>query len=340
MYDVDTSILHDGEIIVYFIYSTSCVVQILCMSSGKLVYMDDYSSRNKYINFLIFPCRVTPEVLDLIRKRSERATKAKASVKTASRLQRVNYLSTMNNSKTLHEYDQFSSSGMQSAPLQFRNCMTESSTAYMRRGQTLQSILKTGRIFSSSSSMPPPPPQVSASSAVEPKQAMVVQEGHDDEFDEAEEFELQALEQQVGAVRPVSLDINSPDLSEVQQAEANSVDSLLVQLVKEPTDDDELAAKFLLFENFMETVSTIRETTLQFWADNMEQFDGASRTVQQKLINRIDSAENSAIPEDASKWFVYFMTKKANQNSKSISDILFLIKGKLSLLTQDLGECK
>lgn len=59
-----------------------------------------------------------------------------------------------------------------------------------------------------------------------------------------------------------------------------AVDSELeASLAKEPTDDEELAAKFKIFETILATVTTIREQVLAFWEENKDQFSGIPRKI-------------------------------------------------------------
>jgi hypothetical protein len=117
------------------------------------------------------------------------------------------------------------------------------------------------------------------------------------------------------------------------------VDSLLEQLANEPNNEEELLAKFQLFETFLETVTLLREQTLKFWNENSDQFVGAVFDSCQRDIQAIDSNEALGIYDDDRKWFVFLMTKRANQNSKLISQTLAKLRGRLELLAQELHEC-
>jgi hypothetical protein len=120
---------------------------------------------------------------------------------------------------------------------------------------------------------------------------------------------------------------------------SSEIMTLLQQLAVEPTNDAEMAAKFLLFENFLENVTMIRNETLAFWATNKEQFVGGTRTNSEREIAGIDSHEAMGIIDDPSKWFVYSMTKKANENSAKIGQVLAKLRSRLEVLSQEIGEC-
>ncbi len=126
---------------------------------------------------------------------------------------------------------------------------------------------------------------------------------------------------------------------EISSAANGDLSALLVQLVKEPTDDVELTAKFTLFETFLATVTLIREQTLQFWSENADQFAGDARAQLQRSVSAIDSHAALGIQDDPRKWFVYSMTMKADENAKAISRVLALVKTRLELLAMDGGEC-
>jgi hypothetical protein len=100
-----------------------------------------------------------------------------------------------------------------------------------------------------------------------------------------------------------------------------------------------MAGKFKLFEDFLATVSTIREETLAFWEENKGQFEGPARLAGQREINAIDSPDALGIFDDPRHWFVYSMTAKANENSKAISRTLSQLRARLEILAADLGEC-
>lgn len=136
---------------------------------------------------------------------------------------------------------------------------------------------------------------------------------------------------------PFAAPIQAADLLGVGSLSA--VDALLVQLIKEPTEEKELAEKFSLFENMLSTVTTIREQTMLFWSENEDQFVGQSAAECKKRIKAIDNVDSMGIQDDPSKWFVFHMTRQANLNAKNIANVLELLRHKFELLAQELGEC-
>jgi hypothetical protein len=138
---------------------------------------------------------------------------------------------------------------------------------------------------------------------------------------------------------------NFRDMSSSQRAQATSsmneeLITLLKELETEPKEDAELTAKFALFETFLQTVTVIREQTLQFWEENMDLFEGGSKASAMKEIKKIDAEDCLGILDDPRRWFVYAMTKKANDNSGKIAQTLALLRSRLEQInSEDVGEC-
>jgi len=122
-------------------------------------------------------------------------------------------------------------------------------------------------------------------------------------------------------------------------AVAKELTDLLDQLAIEPTTEDEIVAKFGLFETYLETVKSIREQTLSFWEENKDQFIGGAKAAAESAIIAIDSNESLGIFDDPSKWFVYWMFRKAQGNSESINNVLVKLRNQLQLLAQEDLEC-
>lgn len=126
--------------------------------------------------------------------------------------------------------------------------------------------------------------------------------------------------------------------------EETGIAAILNQLEVEPSDDTELAAKFSLYENFLESVVLIREETMRFWEENQDVFEGHAKEESQSAVNEIDAADCMGIQEDhpylAAKWFVHGMCEKAHDNSQKISRVLSLLRTRMELLQNDLeGDC-
>jgi hypothetical protein len=134
-------------------------------------------------------------------------------------------------------------------------------------------------------------------------------------------------------------------MSASQRTEAtNSINSELITLLKElevePREDSELTAKFALFETFLQTVTVIREQTLEFWRDNKDLFEGGMNVAAQREVDKIDAEDCMGIVDDPRRWFVYAMTKKANENSGKIALTLSLLRSRLEQINnEDVGEC-
>jgi hypothetical protein len=119
----------------------------------------------------------------------------------------------------------------------------------------------------------------------------------------------------------------------------STFEALLESLAVEPADAAELAAKFAIFENYLNSVVTVREQTVFFWDENKDQFTGAALAAGNKAVRDIDTENSMSINESSRRWFVFFMMQKAHENSVAIGNTLAAIRAKLELLTQEDMEC-
>ena len=119
-----------------------------------------------------------------------------------------------------------------------------------------------------------------------------------------------------------------------------SIEELLAQLRTEPANEEECAAKFMLYEGYAREVEEMRNTLLKF---NDETRPTLPPTVAADLgnqIGKIDSTEAMGIPDDVREWFVFHMMKKAERNNVSMARILESFEKKLAFLANnDQQEC-
>jgi len=113
---------------------------------------------------------------------------------------------------------------------------------------------------------------------------------------------------------------------------------LLEQLKKEPIEEPEQAAKFLLFEKYLETVTKLREETFDFWAEASGDFHASGRGDIERALKKIDGHDNMGVDFIEGRWFVYDMTRKAGTNCAMIGRNLAMIKSRLELLSQQ-NDC-
>eukprot|EP01052_Picozoa_sp_SAG31_P033645 SAG31_NODE_3829_length_3842_cov_124.370558_4_plen_164_part_00 len=88
-------------------------------------------------------------------------------------------------------------------------------------------------------------------------------------------------------------------VTQTEAADTSEIESLLRQLVVEPTEDAERVAKFKLYEELMETVEAARKSTFDFYAgcaDDFAEAGGANvqAAIEQKL-KAIDGGDNMAV---------------------------------------------
>lgn len=113
---------------------------------------------------------------------------------------------------------------------------------------------------------------------------------------------------------------------------------LLKQLEREPNNDDELAAKFALYETYSQQVELIRNRLFALYGETRATLPQAVAKDMDKKLKKIDSTEAMGIPDDARGWFVYHMMKKAGHNNKTMVAILEEFEKKLDFLAKSEQE--
>jgi hypothetical protein len=283
--------------------------------------------------------RVTPEVRQRIQDSASRKQRTMKVAKKAKRLETANYLSSTTNMFSLQRLTAPASSASAAPAPGGRG------GGYGAGRPTEQDYLESSaRTMKWSSAI-----QNSCRSDVENDEE---EEALDREL-EAVSAELQSevlIQQQITphiptpqALQTVQAygDMSHQDRVQQQTTASSELETLLTQLIREPTEEQELMAKFTLYETFLGTVITLREETMRFWADNQDLFDVHSRQLAQNEISHIDTPDTMGIQDDPHKWFVYHMTKRVNENNKIIGRILANLRTRLEMLgnEEDLGEC-
>eukprot|EP01041_Mallomonas_annulata_P004644 gene4644-9215_t len=263
----------------------------------------------------------SPEIIQSLRQNADRQRSATVALNKANHLSRLNYVACASNAKAfedLSETIKLPSSAERSAQFQMSSNVS---------GIRAMSIARAAL---------PAASECMGSSRFSSKR----NKGTDIDMtktleNEEDEEELRTVEADLG----INYATYSNNVSAVQHAAAIKVEENLDQLKYEPTDPDECTAKFSLFENASQTVSTIREKTLQFWEENQITFAESVQKECRREITSIDRSESMGIPDDAKFWFVYYMTKIANENSKRINTVLDKFKNRLDLLSRELCDC-
>eukprot|EP00490_Sorites_sp_Unknown_P000915 CAMPEP_0114663230 /NCGR_PEP_ID=MMETSP0191-20121206/26499_1 /TAXON_ID=126664 /ORGANISM="Sorites sp." /LENGTH=300 /DNA_ID=CAMNT_0001901963 /DNA_START=99 /DNA_END=1003 /DNA_ORIENTATION=+ len=120
----------------------------------------------------------------------------------------------------------------------------------------------------------------------------------------------------------------------------SSVDELLAQLRKEPANEEECAAKFMLYEGYAREVEEMRSTLLKFNEETQPTLPATVAADLTHQIGKIDSTEAMGIPDDAREWFVFHMMRKAERNNLSMAQMLDSFEKKLAFLANnDQQEC-
>lgn len=111
-----------------------------------------------------------------------------------------------------------------------------------------------------------------------------------------------------------------------------TVDDLLRQLRAEPQENEECAAKFMLYETFFSQVEKIRGDLFKFYEDSESDLPPAVAGDMKKQLQSIDSEQAMGIPDDTRNWFVYHMMRQASQNNGTMAGTICDFEKKLEIL--------
>lgn len=158
----------------------------------------------------------------------------------------------------------------------------------------------------------------------------------DEEEEEAEGMaEAAAL---VGLAEPAAL-ARAPGPESCSAGE-DEFEKLLNQLKIEPTNDEEMAAKFGIYGTYSEEVSKMRATLFGLYEENKASLPDAVKADMERQLKRIDREEAMGIPEHIRVWFVYHMMRQAGVNNESMGGIMERFEKKLEFLANnDQDEC-
>lgn len=120
---------------------------------------------------------------------------------------------------------------------------------------------------------------------------------------------------------------------------ADEMADLLSKLRRQPADDAECAAKFELYEKYLETVIAMRKQTFDFWQEARADFPPRAQREGERQMKAIDSADNMGLPDFSEhRWFVFDMARKAHSNNDKIEAVLKGLQAKIQLLARQ-DEC-
>lgn len=124
------------------------------------------------------------------------------------------------------------------------------------------------------------------------------------------------------------------------KGKGSAVDSVLDQLRKEPSNETECAAKFMLYEEYGSEVEKMRATLIKFHEETRPTVPAVIASDMDKQVKGIDTTEAMGIPDDAREWFVFHMMRKAERNNHKMAGILDGFEKKLEFLaSNDQSEC-
>lgn len=122
--------------------------------------------------------------------------------------------------------------------------------------------------------------------------------------------------------------------------ESGQMEAWLQQLRQEPTDEDECAAKFMLYDGYSSHVQQMRDTLLDFHRESRATVPAEIARDMDKKVRGIDSQAAMGIRDHAHGWFVFHMMRRAEQNNLSMAKLLDKFEKTLKFLrTSSQTEC-
>lgn len=161
----------------------------------------------------------------------------------------------------------------------------------------------------------------------------------DEDVEQAGFAEVASLMATDGVSMPLLHGMGGQSGSERRQSRATDesvhrLEELLKQLRTEPAEDDEVVAKFALYETYGQEVERMRSELFTFYEDSKQDLPTAVARDMEKRLKAIDSHEAMGIPDEAREWFVYQMMKRAERNSWAMDNALAALKAKFELLAK------
>jgi len=268
--------------------------------------------------------KASPDVIEKIRLGAERQISVSQAHSKASKLSRLNYIAQESNSRTLKDFQCLKSASNATSSGYMATLSASSARA--------NKITLASRMVSQESSIP----NIKKKCFVKSRAVCTEEINEIDHFEnEEDEGAIKSVEAELGIIHANY----SRNIDTAQATASIEINKNLSQLQVEPTNENELIAKFSLFENASETVTNIRNETLQFWREHENIFTGQVHSECVQDILKIDHHNAMGIENETKYWFVYYMTKKANNNSNDINNVLSNFKTRLEILSQELDDC-
>lgn len=259
--------------------------------------------------------KATPEMMEALRRSSDRSRHAELMHRRASRVQQASSVASAVFRSSLSAVD-----AMASTPGPVRSLMR----ARSMEATSAMTALSSPAIMSPMSPM------------VDNTTMMVSMDDEEVEEERRTNALRHVVEQQVqsGTLDHASAMAALSGGDAGGPADELSLDAALKQLEKEPLDETEVASKFELFTGFQKLTEKSRNATMELWSNVKSDFDDAP-SVQRKLekdIKSIDGERNMGIVDDPNRWFVHSMCKTAARNQRQIDGVLKGVTAKLELL--------
>ena len=103
-------------------------------------------------------------------------------------------------------------------------------------------------------------------------------------------------------------------------------------LREEPTNEEELASKFQLFEVYSGNVQRIRASMMELWESTKPHLQPAAVTALHRRICHVDREQNMGVFNESRNWVVYDMAKQADSNCSTIRDCMKALQTALDVI--------
>merc|ERR1719210_452543 len=103
-------------------------------------------------------------------------------------------------------------------------------------------------------------------------------------------------------------------------AAGEGIEKLLQEVRTEPREDEEIVAKFSIYEGYSTQLEAIRKLLFEFHAESAPTMPAALQGDWRRQLKGVDSAEAMSVPDDGGRiWFVYHMLKAAERNNRKMT---------------------
>lgn len=117
-----------------------------------------------------------------------------------------------------------------------------------------------------------------------------------------------------------------------EAVDAKERDDALSDLKVEPTNDEQRAAKFKIFETFSGQLDAVRSALLSLVAGSVATFPTSVAAGVQQQVKQLDDTANMSIADAGRYWFVYDMSKMVFNNCDKMRHVSTSVEQKAAFL--------